>query len=238
MLVIWPGDVVGGWQLSDNLDGGMLFIAEKALPELYTETDLWDKAFCFKAQPVVHVEGKQWKMFVCYNELLKMRLEASPSVYRDKVVLAIIKGFIYEMMDCTVVSRDEADGHSELGGRSLLFKRFIKLLSNTPVKPRHIGWYARELCVSAKYLSTTCREVSGRTALGWIGEYVDIDIRLNLRRTELSIKEGRINCNFPRCRFWANIAGGAMAYRPNSCAEGSWKILATPKKDNPGAVWA
>ena len=63
-------------------------------------------------------------------------------------------------------------------------------------------WYADELCVSAKYLSTVCKKKSGKGANDWIREHVLEDIRYNLKHTDLSIKQICDKLGFPNPSFF------------------------------------
>ena len=81
--------------------------------------------------------------------------------------------------------------------RDVLFRRFIELLASTRIKQRKVSWYAEKLCISPKYLSTICKQVSGKTAYYWINEYVVIDIRYWLKNTNKTIKEISDILEFP-----------------------------------------
>ena len=50
-------------------------------------------------------------------------------------------------------------------------------------------YFARQLCITPKYLSIICKRHSGKTAIDWITEYTLADITYYLRSTSMSIKE-------------------------------------------------
>lgn len=72
------------------------------------------------------------------------------------------------------------------------------------VKPRTVSWYAEQLYVTPKHLSTVCKQVSGRTAFEWINEYVTIDIRNLLKNTNKPIKEIVDMLRFPNTSFFGS----------------------------------
>lgn len=52
-----------------------------------------------------------------------------------------------------------------------------------------MAWYARELNITAKYLSEVVKLISKRTPREWIDYYVVLEIRVLLRSSDLSVKE-------------------------------------------------
>ena len=82
-----------------------------------------------------------------------------------------------------------------------LFNRFIKLVELRYRKERRVSWYAERLNITAKYLSESVKQVSGRTPNDWIDNYVTIELRVLLRNTNKSIKEIAKDMNFPNQSF-------------------------------------
>ena len=98
--------------------------------------------------------------------------------------------------------------------RDVLFRRFIELLASTRIKQRKVSWYAEKLCISPKYLSTICKQVSGKTAYCWINEYVVIDIRYWLKNTNKTIKEIADILEFPNISFFGTYCRNHFGISP------------------------
>ena len=96
-----------------------------------------------------------------------------------------------------------------------LFLRFINLLETTHPRPRFIDHYSSELCVTAKHLSEVCKKVSGRTALQWITEFIENDIRHYLLHTDLSIKEIVYQLQFPNASFFGKYVRAHFGKSPS-----------------------
>ena len=60
---------------------------------------------------------------------------------------------------------------------------------------------SRQLCISPKYLSLVVKQISGRTALEWIENYVTMELRVALKNSTKSIKEIAEDMNFPNQSF-------------------------------------
>ena len=98
---------------------------------------------------------------------------------------------------------------------SKLFLHFINLLETTRPRPRFIDHYSSELCVTAKHLSEVCKKVSGRTALQWITEFIENDIRHYLLHTDLSIKEIVYQLQFPNASFFGKYVRAHFGKSPS-----------------------
>ena len=59
------------------------------------------------------------------------------------------------------------------------------------------------------------REVSGKTALEWIREYTEADVRYYLLNTDLSVKEIAEELGFPNLSFFGKFCRRAFGYSPN-----------------------
>jgi AraC-like DNA-binding protein len=70
------------------------------------------------------------------------------------------------------------------------------------MKYRSVESYASELCLSPKYLTSICKNYSGKTASDWISEKVLEDIRYYLKNTDLSIKQVSAKVGFSNASFF------------------------------------
>ena len=100
-----------------------------------------------------------------------------------------------------------------------LFKKFIELLTSLHPKPRTLGYYAETLCVTPKYLSTTCKNCSGQTASQLIDFYVTKDIEYLLKYTTKSIKEICIELDFPNLSFFGRYVKKHLGISPRAYRE-------------------
>lgn len=84
----------------------------------------------------------------------------------------------------------------------LLFMKFRKLVSIHFLQHRDVGFYASVLCVSPKYLSSSVKTISGRTAREWISDTVIAEMKYQLTNTTLTIKEIAYKLNFSNISFF------------------------------------
>ncbi len=78
-----------------------------------------------------------------------------------------------------------------------LFHRFAALVHEHCSHEREVSFYADELCISTRYLSTIVRTVAHTSAKEFIDRAVMLEIRMMLRSTDLSVQEIAYRLKFP-----------------------------------------
>lgn len=96
----------------------------------------------------------------------------------------------------------------------MLFRRFLELLATRHVKHQLIETYAQKLFVSANYLTKVCRKISGKTAMQWVREYTEADIRYYLLNTDRSITKICDDLGFPSLPFFGKYCRRAFGMSP------------------------
>ena len=78
-----------------------------------------------------------------------------------------------------------------------IYAAFLDAVGNNYKKERELGFYANQLCITAKHLSYVVKEVSGRTALDIIEDYVITEVKALLLSTNMTIQQISDYLNFP-----------------------------------------
>jgi len=201
ILVCLPNSVIDNCMLSPDFDGVVLCLSQRGILEQISENEIWDKAFHFTENPIVRVSEDSLHMFELYGSMLMRKVKMDRSPFYREIVVSIVKAALYELL-ANVENKSASYGRGLIKQREVLFKNFIDLLSMTRIKPRNVSWYAEQLCITPKYLSTVSKQVSGKTAFDWINEYILVDIRFWLKNTNKSIKEIADLLEFPNISFF------------------------------------
>lgn len=172
-----------------------------------------DKIFFINQNPLLHIGEEGARIFKQYYELLSARTKAPEMTYRKEIVSSIACAIIYELLakldkyclpsDDTLVRQGD-----------ILFKRFIKLLAEMPIKERSVSFYADKLFVSPKYLSTVCKQICGKTAFELINQLVMEDITHLMKYSEKSIKEISDYLEFPNSSFFGKYVKTHTGFSP------------------------
>ena len=79
---------------------------------------------------------------------------------------------------------------------------FLTLVEANFHKHRDVTFYAQQMCISPKHMSSIVKTVSGRTASEWIDSYVILEAKLLLRNTAMTVQEISAMLNFPDASFF------------------------------------
>ena len=123
--------------------------------------------------------------------------------FRDDVVQAMIKLMLYKV--CEIVATyhkiEEVEPLSSTRAEEY-FRRFIKELTEHYMERQPVTFYANQLCISSRYLTTIVRRVSGHSVSDWMNRYVMTEAKQLLKYSELSVQEIAYRLNFPNQSFF------------------------------------
>lgn len=203
-------------EVDNGLRGSFIVVSRRMLMDFIPNTQLivgallnLDRSF-----HILRLSEKELAVFKLYGELLRLKIEDTEHAYRKEVVHLLVKGMLCEIIGAHMFE-ELAAKQFEVGQSEKLFLRFINLLETTHPRPRFIDHYSSELCVTAKHLSEVCKKVSGRTALQWITEFIENDIRHYLLHTDLSIKEIVYQLQFPNASFFGKYVRAHFGKSPS-----------------------
>lgn len=165
------------------------------------------------------------RMFELYGEIIKAKTKNIPTEFTREILYSTIKSALNEIAENIQPSVFSAETNVTQG--EVLFKKFLELISHKRIKPRTVEWYAKQLCVTSKYLSFVCKTQSGKTAHEIINELIFADIRNLLKNSDKSIKEITHFLDFPSISFFGKYVKARTGMSPtkyrNSLVSGEIK---------------
>ncbi len=192
----------------------ILCLSERIIVENFKlGNTIWEKFFSITEKPIIEIKEEIASLFECYSRIFYLQSTMSDRMYRREIITSLLKAVIYELL-CEVNDTLETPGKHLLKQGDILFKNFITVLSNTEKKPRRVSWYADQLHVTPKYLSTTCRSISGKSANVWINQFAIKEISQLLKYSEMSIKEIAEYLNFPNLSFFGKYVKAHLGVSP------------------------
>ena len=104
-----------------------------------------------------------------------------------------------------------------------IFYDFLDLLHTHYRKQRRVSFYADELSLTPRHLTTVIRLVSGRSAARWIEEYIVLEAQILLRNSPMTIKEITYELGFNDqslfSKYFSRVSGSSPeSYRRSSTA--------------------
>lgn len=198
----YPNAIYNRFSMSSDLDCKLVCISKPLLLELlYPNQGIWNKSLYLKRHHIIHIKPQVKAVFEHLNAVLIYNLNKEQQMFQKEIIHAIVQSAILELCQALVTDAHN-ENSKETNQKKILFDRFISLLSTSEIKKHPLSYYADILCVSSRYLTMVCREVSGKTAYDWIREYVQNDVRYYLLHTNLTIKEISIRLGFCNLSFF------------------------------------
>lgn len=198
--IIHEGQVIGNYRPSSDVRGIAIMMSYDFFHEIVKGIHEISSLFLFsRSHPVFKIEPDEVEDAVGYFRMIKTRVDNTEKHFRKDVVRMLISALIYDLSNSIyriLLNNDKKQTRAEA-----IFTEFIRLVEQNYCTERRVGWYARQMCITAKYLSETVKTVSGRTPNDWIDNYVVMELRVQLKNTTKSIKEISQDMCFPNQSF-------------------------------------
>ena len=166
---------------------------------------------CYKEAVELWLEGTgQWAIsdeeieeLKSYFLLIKDNVEKD-DYFRIDITKRLLAAYLYKLGSVLYRHRPELqeEAAKPLKREEILFKEFIRLVSEHHRKERRVDFYAERMFLSSKHFSTVIKKVSGKTAGQWIDEYVILEAKTLLKYSAMSIQEVAYYMNFPNPSFF------------------------------------
>ena len=126
-------------------------------------------------------------------------LRSDKERYRHEIIRTLFTTAFYII---TEINQREQPGEMKQGRCEVLFDEFMSLLQQYNKRERNVSFYAKQLNITPKYLSSVVKEVSGKTAARWIDESVILEAKALLKYSGMSIQEIAYHLNFSTQSFF------------------------------------
>ena len=206
-------------EISEDFSGTIMVINSRLASELiHSNVDMMKNLFYVGENPVLHLSEESMAQCLRYYELIRFKWDKSSddSVYNREIIQSIARAALYEWASVVNSNIPENDDTRALKQGERLFKNFIYELTNDKIKSRSVTDYANRLCVTPKYLSAVCKQVSGNTASAFINFYMVKDIKQLLKYSDKSIKEIAQNLGFPNLSFFGKYVKAHLGMSPSA----------------------
>ena len=220
MLVCTPGDTIEGHSSTPNFNAVGFYLSKEFFDELSSmPLGLVNARVYIQEHPLINVNEQAANVFLQYYNLIHSKLSVAHPVKHHKLVTdLLLQAFMYEFHD-TLEENAEQLPVFKFTSADNIYKHFVELVLQSYPKPRSVEWYANELSVTPKYLSSVTKQCSGETASAIINRYVLEDVKRNLMRPEKTIKEVVCELNFPSISFFGKYVKRYLGKSPKHYRE-------------------
>jgi AraC-like DNA-binding protein len=201
VLIISEHHVVNNYDASDDVEGLAMMMSVSFFHEIINNVSDLSAIFLYaRTFPVMKLSEADAEIFRSYFYGIKSRIADTTKHFRRSLVRALLLAMFYDLSNVIYQSQQQLSEQPPKRAE-VIFTRFIKMVEQHCSRERRVGWYAKQLGITAKYLSETVKSASQRTPNEWIDNYVLAELRVQLKNTTKSIKQITEEMNFPNQSF-------------------------------------
>ena len=167
-----------------------------------------------KMNPVVHFTPNEMSLLGRYYELVDFKLEHRNMFYGKEGMRNILQAYVLDLITC-VNAHIENDPEAMMRQGDKLFRRFVLMLAGSGGTERGVKYYADQLCVSSKYLTSICTKNAHLTASELITMSVVNRIKQMLLYSDASVKEIAAQMKFENLSFFGKYVKKHLGHSPN-----------------------
>lgn len=157
---------------------------------------------CYSFQPEKAAFHLVWRQMEMMEECIA---QDKSLAYYHECVRSTIQAASYNLISLLMLHLSQQGRHpvsSSFKHGEDMFRRFILLVNQHHMRERFISFYAEQMHLTPKYLSSIIRRASGHGPAEWINQNVVLEAKNLLKHTNKSIQEVAIALNFPNQSFF------------------------------------
>lgn len=160
----------------------------------------------FAAKPSLTISSEESRSLRGFISQVERETRGPETHFSFDIVSGLIAATVYKIGD---IMYNYLSEHPEMRNPSHnraeeYFKQFTQLLGDHYRNERSVGFYARQLCITPKYLTTLIKRISGQSVSEWIDNYVILEAKTLLKFSDMSIQEIAYYLNFPNQSFFGS----------------------------------
>ncbi|MBE5032998.1 helix-turn-helix domain-containing protein [Gallalistipes aquisgranensis] len=122
-------------------------------------------------------------------------------LYKKEITQHLMLALFYEISAIYQKRQPELQVRT-LSHHEDICKRLVELVVKHHRNERSVGFYARELCMTPKYLSSLVKRISGKSVFDWINDAVILDAKTLLKSSSMTVQQISDQLNFPNPSFF------------------------------------
>ncbi len=202
--------------ISPDFDMKAMFLTTSILQSLLREKMMiWNDMMYVHHNHVITLDDEDVDNYSQFYDMLRSAVErGNKKLFGKEVVQSLLKVALLALCGEMKLMLPEDNLSEEMKLSNSHFQRFLEVLHNSEVKYHTVEYYASELCISPKHLTSICKKISGKTASEWIREQVLEDIRYYLKKSDLSIKQVSSRVGFSNTSFFGKYVKEHLGKTP------------------------
>lgn len=200
-LVTFPSQILQLHELTADFRAYFICLsADKGQQIMNRVQDVVTLFMYIRQHPCAQLDSNTMTWITNLHQMLFDEMHSADNIFSRQTTESLLIALYYKT--CNVFGRQLAATPIRSSRQEDIFVQFIHELEQHYKVHREVSYYAEQMCVTPKYLSTVVKNVSGRSAGQCIDSYVIEEAKALLRTTRLSIQEVSQQLNFPNQSFF------------------------------------
>lgn len=194
-------------QSNNRFKAHLIVIAPDFLKRINIDTKRMMPLFLqFVSLPCMELTQAESQSLRSFISMVEQELKGSETDFSSEIIGGLIAATIYKVGDIlTHYLTEHPEVDSPIHNRAEeYFRQFTELLGEHYKHERSVGFYARQLCITPKYLTTLIKRISGKSVSEWIDNYVILEAKTLLKYSNMSVQEIAYYLNFPNQSFFGS----------------------------------
>ncbi len=192
---------------AENFKAHLILIAPQMLHSINIEANrIMPTLLKFGPRPSIDIDSKQCETLGRYISLIGNEVMEERASFSHEIVSELITAFLYKTAD---ILKHYMSAHPEVervanSRAEVYFRQFMELLGQHYKEERGVAFYAQQLCITPKYLTTLVKRFSDKSVSEWIDTFVIVEAKTMLRYTNMSVQEIAYRLNFANQSFFGS----------------------------------
>ena len=200
IVILSPHSVVRTLRCTPNATAYVLSFSKSFVDEIQIDISTSLPVYMrFGKNPCLQLTQRDVDEIRQLFQLIKTMLQSDKEHYRNEIIRSLFEAAFYII---TELNRRSPQMSYRPGRCEILFEEFMELLGRYNKRERNVSFYAREMNITPKDLSSVVKSVSGKTAARWIDESVILEAKTLLKYSGMSIQEIAYHLNFSTQSFF------------------------------------
>ncbi|MDL2304780.1 helix-turn-helix domain-containing protein [Bacteroides sp. OttesenSCG-928-D19] len=201
LFIVLPDQLMQTIEMSDDYQGIVIVISRKYTDEIFPKLSVILPFFLYtKEYPCLNLEGDELNYIMEYYNMFWERVNSDDKTSTKEIIQSLSLAMFYEVYNiyrCRIPRKIEKKNR-----RDVIYDQFMRLLSESYKRERSVNFYAKNLYLTPKHLSSVVKEISGKTAGEWIDTFVIFEAKSLLRSSQKNIQEIADELNFANQSFF------------------------------------
>jgi AraC-like DNA-binding protein len=218
IFAAFPGQIIHILQLSKDFKPLCIACSIDMVNDLTSQVkDSLQLIQLIKQSPYQQKENEEFEHLKKSFRFLQEKIEITQNnQHRYQIIKNLVLSIAFECFDFLI---KKSIIHQGSNRKKSLFNAFLRNVEEKHRKEHSVKYYADELFVTSKYLSTVVNEISDKTPKQWIDEYIALDAKVLLQSSEKDIQEICEELNFPDVSFFGKFFKRMTGMSPKAFRE-------------------